>query len=156
MAFDGQSYLSIKHYADITFDAGSDYTVSAWVYLGDAVGSGWRGIVTKSRDKSPWYGLWLDGGGNYVFGGSGENLSGGQIQKGWHHICGVQTGNESRVIYVDGRLAGKGRALTANGGGDLWIGGAKSVKEFFTGALGEVRIYRRALSHPEVAHLAKN
>jgi hypothetical protein len=46
--------------------------------------------------------------------------------------------------------------LKANGPGDVWIGGAKSVKEFFQGALGEIRIFKRALSHSEVAFLALN
>ena len=44
--------------------------------------------------------------------------------------------------------------MNANGSGDIWIGGAKSVKEFLRGAVGEIRIYKCALTHPEVAFLA--
>ncbi len=156
LTFEEERHLVIKHNRDISFSAADSYTVSAWVYLGKSKGSGWRGIVTKSRDRSPWYGLWIDSGGRWVFGGSGENLAGGAVSNGWHHVCGVQEGSVGRRIYVDGILKSQGRALKANGPGDVWIGGAKSVKEFFQGALGEIRIFKRALSHPEVAFLALN
>ena len=69
-------------------------------------------------------------------------------------MCGVQEGRIGRRIYVDGILKNQGKVMNANGSGDIWIGGAKSVKEFFRGAVGEIRIYKRALTHPEVAFLA--
>ena len=153
-AFEGDRHLVIKHNPDISYMAGDSYTASAWVYLARSKGSGWRGIITKSRDRSPWYGLWIDGGGRWVFGGNGENLTGGTATSGWHHVCGVQEGRIGRRIYVDGILKNQGKVMNANGSGDIWIGGAKSVKEFFRGAVGEIRIYKRALTHPEVAFLA--
>lgn len=154
VAFEGDRHLVINHNPDISFKADDAYTVSAWVYLGKSTGSGWRGIVTKSRDKSPWYGLWMDGGDHWVFGGSGGNESGGSNSPGWHHVCGVQEAKVGRRIYVDGVLKSQGKVLDASGAGDVWIGGAKSVNEFFLGAVGEIRIYKRALTHPEVAYLA--
>jgi hypothetical protein len=154
VAFEGGRHLIINHNPDISFKADDGYTISAWVYLGKSKGSGWRGIITKSRDKAPWYGLWLDGGNHWVFGGTGGNESGGVISTGWHHLCGVQEAKVGRRIYVDGILKSQGKVLDASGAGDVWIGGAKSVDEFFLGAVGEIKIYKRALTHPEVAFLA--
>jgi hypothetical protein len=45
------------------------FTISAWVHLKEVPQDGWKGVVTKSRDAKPWYGLWIDGEGRWVFGG---------------------------------------------------------------------------------------
>jgi hypothetical protein len=57
---------------------------------------------------------------------------------------------------VNGALCATGAADDGSGAGDLWIGGAKSTREFLEGTVGEVRIYRRALDASEVANLALN
>lgn len=111
--------------------------------------------MTKSRDAKPWYGLWIEGEGRWVFGG-GRNLTGSAAVTGWQHVCAVQEGGSSRKLYLNGGLSASGAADDGSGTGDLWIGGAKSTREFLNGSIGEVRIYRRALDASEVAHLAQN
>ena len=115
---------------------------------------GWKGIVTKSRDQKPWYGLWLEGEGRWVFGG-GKNLMGSQAVGGWQHVCAVQDGG-GRKLYLNGGLSASGAADDGSGPGDLWIGGAKTTREFAECSVNEVRIYRRALDASEVANLASN
>jgi len=75
---------------------------------------------------------------------------------GWQHVCAVQDGAGARKLYVNGALTATGTADEASGAGDLWIGGAKGVKENLDAVVGEIRIYRRALDAAEVAHLAQN
>ncbi|HVR84589.1 MAG TPA: LamG-like jellyroll fold domain-containing protein, partial [Planctomycetota bacterium] len=70
--------------------------------------------------------------------------------------CAVQEGGGARKIYLNGALAGTGAADDGTGTGDLWLGGAKSTQETLDGAIGEVRIYRRALTDGEVVYLARN
>lgn len=156
VAFDGkEECLAIPHSPDLSFTAQDSFTISAWVHLREVPQDGWRGVVTKSRDARPWYGLWIEGEGRWVFGGS-RNLTGGSAHTGWQHVCGVQEGGSSRKLYLDGALWATGSVDDGSGSGDLWIGGAKSTHEFLNGTVGEVRIYRRALDASEVLYLAQN
>ncbi|HVE41358.1 MAG TPA: LamG domain-containing protein, partial [Planctomycetota bacterium] len=75
---------------------------------------------------------------------------------GWQHVCAVQEGGASRKLYVNGGLCASGTAEDGSGTGDLWLGGAKSTREYLNGQIGEVRIYRRALDASEVVYLAGN
>jgi putative membrane-bound dehydrogenase-like protein len=154
LRFDGKDdHLVIDDCPELRFSADDDFSVSTWVYR-EAAQKGWRGIITKSRDSRPWYGIWIDPSGRWIFGGSAANRAGPRATNGWRHICVVQSQDVGRRIYVDGALVEAGEVADARGDGDLWIAGAKSTKEFFAGGIGEVRIYRRALGHPEVARLA--
>ncbi len=154
--FNGRSeYLRIPHASETSFKASDSFTLSAWVHVGQPPEGGWRGVITKSRDAAPWYGLWLDSDGRWVLGGP-QNLQGPAWIEGWQHVCAVQEGGRERRLYVNGHRAAKGEAVDGQGSGDLWLGGAAGVKEFFGGSLGEVRLYRRALDPGEVSHLAAN
>jgi putative membrane-bound dehydrogenase-like protein len=153
--FDGiDDHLVVKHEPEISFTAGDDYSLSAWVYLDAPPERRWITILAKSRDQAPWYGLWTDDTGQWAFGSSAGNIQGGPALAGWHHLCGVQADGK-RIFYVDGRRVADGNAVDVNGSGDFWIGGAATVEEYWRGELGEIRLYRRALSHPEVANLAE-
>lgn len=155
LTFDGKDdHFVIPHDKRLSFSATDEFTIAVWVY-GSAEQSGWRGLVTKSRDVKPWYGLWLDPGSHWTFGAAGLNISGPVMrQSGWQHVCVAQNA-KSRQVFVDGALTATGRTMDGDGKGDLWIGGASGVSENFNGAIAEVRIYNRSLSHPEVAHLAR-
>jgi putative membrane-bound dehydrogenase-like protein len=156
LKFDGhEDHLSFPHASDLSFTSLDNFTISAWVHLKEVPQDGWRGVVTKSRDAKPWYGLWIEGNGRWVFGGTRNNLMGSTAVTGWQHICAVQDGG-ARRLYVNGGLCASGAAEDGSGAGELWIGGAKSTREFLDGTIGEVRIYRRALEASEVAHLALN
>jgi len=154
MQFDGhEDHYVVPHSAEISFKPKDNFTLSAWVHLKEVPQDGWTGVVTKSRDSNPWYGLWIEGG-RWVFGG-GRNVKGSGALTGWQHVCAVQESG-ARKLYVNGGLCATGSAEDGSGTGDLWIGGAKSTREFLAGTVGEVRIYRRALDASEVAYLAQN
>jgi putative membrane-bound dehydrogenase-like protein len=154
--FDGKSdWLRAPHGAELSFRASDGFTVSAWVHFSTVPEGGWRGVVTKSRESGPWYGLWVDSEGRWVFGGP-ANLAGPGALEGWQHVCAVQEAGKGRKLYVNGHLTASGAAQDGHGSGDLWIGGAATTREFFGGSLGEIRVYRRALDAAEVSWLAAN
>jgi putative membrane-bound dehydrogenase-like protein len=153
--FDGhEDHLVYPHTSELSFTSKDSFTISAWVHLKEVPQDGWKGVVTKSRDAKPWYGLWIEAEGRWVFGG-GRNLTGSGAVTGWQHVCAVQDGGK-RLLYVNGGLCATGQADDGSGTGDLWIGGAKSTREFLNATIGDVRIYRRGLDASEVAHLAQN
>ncbi len=154
--FDGvDDHLVVPHRSDLSFGSGDPFTLVAWVHL-DGANGGWTGLVNKSRDRKPWYGLWIDPEGRWVMGGTEANVAGSKATPGWHHLCMTQDKSE-RFLFVDGYLdAYSPSTVAADGTGDLWIGGAASVEEFFGGGINEVRIYRRALSAAEVSHLSEH
>ena len=155
LPFDGhEDHLVFPHAADLSFKSSDSFTISAWVHLKEVPQDGWKGVVTKSRDAKPWYGLWIEGEGRWCFGG-GRNLTGAGAVTGWQHVCAVQDAGK-RKLYLNGALCGTGAADDGSGAGDLWIGGAKSTREFLDGVIGDVRIYRRGLDASEVACLAQN
>jgi putative membrane-bound dehydrogenase-like protein len=147
--------IEIENTADYVFKLSDSFTLSAWVHLGEVPHDGWKGLLTHSRDAKPWYGIWVEGEGKWCFGGS-KNLVGSAAVTGWQHVCAVQEGGASRKLYVNGALTASGAADDGSGTGDLWIGGAKGVKENLDGVVGEIRIYRRALEPGEVVYLAQN
>ena len=118
-----------------------------------SVDQGWSGIVNKSRDVPPWYGLWVSSSNRWIYGG--RNLPGGAAMLGWHHVVVLQDAAAGeRRIYVDGALTNVGVSRASDGPGDLLIGGAGGVTEFFHGMIDEVRIYDRVLPDSEIAVLA--
>jgi len=147
--------IEIENTSDYVFKLSDSFTLSVWVHLSEVPHDGWKGALTHSRDAKPWYGIWVEGDGHWCFGGP-KNILGAAAATGWQHVCAVQEGGGARKLYVNGALTGTGAADDGTGTGDLWIGGAKSTKENLDGAIGEVRIYRRALDASEVAHLAQN
>jgi putative membrane-bound dehydrogenase-like protein len=147
--------IEIPNTNDFVFKLSDSFTLSIWVHISEVPHDGWKGVLTHSRDAKPWYGLWIEGEGKWCFGGP-KNITGGSAVTGWQHVCAVQEGGALRKIYVNGALTGTGAADEGTGTGDLWLGGAKSVKETLEGILGEVRIYRRALDASEVLYLTQN
>ncbi|MDP2895974.1 MAG: LamG-like jellyroll fold domain-containing protein, partial [bacterium] len=152
LSFDGiDDHVEIPHSDDLTFTASDSYTVTTWVNV-TALPGHWAGIVDKSRDISPHYGLWIDASNQWVAGD--VNIIGSTVTLGWHHLALVQDGSaNTRTVYVDGTVDITGSAITANGAGDLWFGGAKSVTEYLEGVIDDVRIYNRALSAEDVLEL---
>ncbi|MFT5522074.1 MAG: putative membrane-bound dehydrogenase-like protein [Pirellulaceae bacterium] len=157
LKFDGKNdHFVVPHESDLSFDSTKNFSIATWVHIGSH-DHRWIGIVTKSRDKEPWYGVWLDPSHHWTFGATNGNFSGPHGEKGWHHICVVQEGKMAkRFLYVDGYLTASQRSYDGSGTGDLWIGGATGVEEFFDGGLSEIRLYRRPLSHAEVVNLSEN
>lgn len=155
--FDGSSnYINIPTSSNITFSSGSSYSLSAWFYISSLPGT-WTGIITKSRDLTPWYGLWISSGNQYDWATPGNggiiNLLGSVAKTGWHNLCGVyNTSSNLSTLYVDG-ISNTSTSITsyaAAGSGDLAIGWAKGTGEYLNGSVSNVCMYNRALSDTEV------
>ncbi len=153
--FDGSGdKVVVSHDSGIAFGVDGSYTLAAWVHLSTLPGQ-WTGIVTKSRDSAPWFGLWLDSANHWIAGAYGSNLVGPVATLGWHHIAVVQDGSAgTRTLYVDGTSVQTGIAKAATGTGDLVIGGATGVSEDFTGIIDQVKLYSIALNSTEIDALA--
>ena len=154
LQFDGvDDTVRVAHSPELAFTASNSYTIAAWVKPSSLRGQ-WSGIVTKSRDARPWYGLWISQGNKWIYGGG--NLPGGEAATGWHHLAAVQDAEAGqRRIYVDGILENIGTSRDSSGPGDLLFGSADSVNEFFAGTIDEVRIYDRALTDSQIFVLLK-
>ncbi len=151
LSFNGvDNWVSVPHDAGLAFGAGDAFTLSAWVNPAASQG-GWSGVVTKSRDQSPWYGLWISSWNAWTFGGPSA-LYGSGISSGWHHLALVQASG-SRSLYLNGVEIASGAAREGTGSGELWFGGAAGISEFFDGVLDEVRLYGRGFSAAEVVAL---
>jgi len=134
----------------LLFGAKDPFTLAAWVHVEKPGKGSWRGVVTKSRDEAPWYGIWIDPSGAWVFGGP-ASLKGPAAEAGWQHVAAVQDASGNRRLHVNGKAVASGKAQAGDGPGAFWLGGAGGVDEFFPGAIGEVRLYRRALDDAEIA-----
>ena len=141
--------VEVPHADSIVFVSSDSYTLSIWVNVLTLPGH-WSGVVNKSRDAGPWYGIWVNGSNSWVAGDS--NITGSAVQAGgWYHVVLVQDGAaNTRNLYVDGNVDTTGTAIDVTGGGDLWMGGAKSVSEFINARIDDVTLYGRALSEDDV------
>ena len=85
------------------------------------------------------------------------NIIGSAVKpKVWYHLVLVQDGTANkRIVYVNGKVDFQGTAIDVNGGGDLWMGGAKSVNEFLHGRIDDVFLYNRPLAEKEVPEVGK-
>jgi serine/threonine protein kinase len=153
LEFGQDSSVVIPSASSLMFKLSDSFTVAAWVQS-PFVPEDYRGLVTKSRDVKPHYGLWIVKG-KWSFGGTMGNIEGVPVTPGWHHLAGVQNARSNqRFLYVDGVQVGTGILQDADGPGVLRIGGATDMNEYFTGMIDDVRIYRRALTPAELIVLA--
>lgn len=143
----------VPHAADIIFTNTDSYTLSLWVNVLTAPGH-WAGIVNKSRDISPHYGIWINGSNRWVAGGT--NIIGSPIETNrWMHLALVQDAStSSRLLYLNGELDIQGGAINSTGSGELWMGGAKSVTEYLHGLIDDVAIYGRPLTQEDTKALS--
>ena len=137
----------------LRFTASQSFSLTVWAYV-PSLPNRWTAIVDKSRNTGSWYGIWINPSNQWVAGGL-TNLTGTSVTVGWHQLSLVQNASaNTRVLYVDGVQVVSGAAQTGNGTGDLWIGGAQSVSEYFNGTIDDVRVYDIALSAAQVQSLA--
>ncbi len=153
LSFNGVNQsVSIPDTSDLEFSRTQSFTESVWVNL-SSLPTYWTGIVTKSRDAYPWYGIWINPQDQWVFGGPNNIISTATATAGvWHLVTAVQDGAAgTRTLYVDGVIVASGTAQDASGSGNMVIGGASGVTEYLAGAVDDVRIYNVALSADQVA-----
>lgn len=158
LSFDGvDDYVRVNHSSDLAYTNTQSFSLAAWVYVSTLPGK-WSGIVTKGRETTTWYGLWIDPSNRWTFGGKDNgtacNVFGNTVATGWRHLVAVQNGAANqRLLFVDGVQQGSGYAANGNSTSEFWIGGAKTVSEYLNGKVDEVRFYNYALSASEVQNL---
>jgi outer membrane protein assembly factor BamB len=144
------------------FASTDSYTLAAWVNATNLTSANYQGVVTFSRDVSPYYGLWISPGN----GGSPRwtnanpvtNSTGAVVTAGWHHVVLVQNGaTNHQYVYVDGvdTTNGSFGAQNGNGSGHIYFGWDSVANEYFTGDIDDVRLYNRALTGAEISTLAQ-
>ncbi|MFN7999129.1 MAG: LamG domain-containing protein [Bryobacteraceae bacterium] len=165
LLFEGDGYASAA-FPGRQFPAGdSPYTVSAWVKCSqlprNPVAFFHFGIPTWSTPRSNAL-LRIAQNGVLVFeiGFGYEAIEGhtNLVDNRWHHVVASYQGSDTRRVatYADGEAEGRG---ILNGPAHLpkapqWTVGVNLGGSFpFTGLLSDVRLYRGALTHPEIAAL---
>ena len=164
LTFNGSSsYAAVANFTVYEFTAADDYTLSAWVKVTNLTSSSYQGVVTFSRDVSPWWGLWITPGNTgsprWMSGSPSQAATGSVVTAGWHHVVIRQQGSGSgntQKIYVDGTdtTTSSFTAQDGSGGGTISFGRSALPGEYFTGSLDDVRVYDRALSTTEISTLA--
>jgi hypothetical protein len=166
LAFDGKGYLNGTGPGNHFPKGNTPFTILAWLesnrvpatsgtifHFGTA---GWNPprsnmVCRLSPLGTPIFGF----GYGYQLAEGHTNLADGR----WHHVAAAYTGGETRrlQLYADGEAeAAVVSAEPANlGAGSPWTVGVDQAgtSSPFEGLLSDMRLYRRALSHPEIAAL---
>ena len=161
----GLSFDGVNDYVDLgndeSFDISEQISLSAWVNTNDSGNSEDNPYVVKGDHT---YGVKHYASNQiqfFIYDGSWYTANVGvddSFNGEWHHVAGTYDGMELKV-YVDGALS----ATTAHAGSieiqthNLNI--ARNSEEddrFYDGVIDEVKIYNRALSHPEIRFLLSN
>ena len=140
-----------------SLDLREQASLAIWIRPEEAVRGGESGIAGK---PFACYGFTMSGSRAYSYISAGGNNVSALVRFGvWNHIASTYDGKRFSV-YVNGKLV-KFRPLNAkiNSGGKFWI--ARSDGELkwthdahFHGRIAEMRVYNRALTSEEVAHIA--
>lgn len=155
------NFIRISATPDV-FRFGPDdaWSIAGWLKMSE-LGGGWQGVVTKSRDRDHWLGMWISSNGDWHSGGGAGINIGTVLPNRWYHWVLVQEPQknaESKIrLYVDGKLHQTADGYRQRcGAGDLLLGKAKTPdgEEVFNGLIDDVRIYNRALTESEVLKLA--
>jgi hypothetical protein len=135
------------------FSRYDNFTISAWVNLSDEFfNNQWNGVITKGRETSQWYGLWISPDKKWVFGSQNGNIVGSSVTPGWHYIYLVQSGYyQTRYLYVDSVFQASGPSADALTNANLIFGDSRSpynggYYELYAGWLDEVSIYNYAFT----------
>ena len=149
MVFDGvNDYVNIGQPPSLS-NIGSNFSIQCYVKW-NGVGNSWQGIVTKGRNTSNWYGLWVNNS-QFAFGVLGGNFFSNTISANtWYYAC-ITNGNLGRRIYINGlQSASNPTQINFDPVADLVVGFAQNTAEWFNGNISQVSIYNRALSQQEV------
>ncbi|MCK4294937.1 MAG: discoidin domain-containing protein [Planctomycetes bacterium] len=159
LQFDGEDYVEVPHDETLTVD--TEVTVMAWINAKRHTGPGgaeWQGILAKG-DSTRSYSLYTTGGGvlHFSTAGVGTTSTTTVTLNEWVHVVAMVV-NGGHRYYINGELAGEGGGgIVLPGAADtdsVRIGMTNEGGNGFLGMIDEVRIYRAALSAPQVAGLA--
>jgi hypothetical protein len=142
-------FVSVPDNAALRFTLAQSFTLSLWAKPA-VLPNKWVGLVTKSRDTSNWYGIWINPDNNIVFGGGGSNFIGPAATTNWQHIVIVKN-STTRYIYINGALSATTTATqTTDGSAAMYIGKGTS-DECFNGNISNVSVHSKELSADEIA-----
>jgi len=151
--FAGDEYVEVLNSDDFKWNQDNSYSVSFWVFV-NKLKSDWTGLVTKSRDESPWSGLWISQQNKWHSASSIQNSSMTVQEKIWYHVAIVQDVNEGKhKLYINSEKTDEGSLVSATGNGNIWIGGAATTTEYLNGMIDELKIYSIALSSIQIDDL---
>ena len=74
----------------------------------------------------------------------------------WHHVVGVWAANDLRQLYVDGTLRGTSTFSLSTLFQVAFFGSRSNSSLFFPGSFGEIAVYRRQVTAPEVMDLYRS
>jgi hypothetical protein len=160
LAFDGiDDEVAIANAPDLNFFDGQQMTMAVWVFAdpfdqqNDAFNIVGKRVGCEEMQyqfaQAPGVGLHFNGGGGIV------PTGGDLVIGGWTHVAATYDGAGTLSTYVNGAPGGMllPYSLGAANGADLMLGVAGTCSHF-RGRLDEFRLYRRALSPPEIGGLA--
>lgn len=147
--------FSIPHNSAFNFGTGS-FTLEAWFKTST---SGWMAVFAK-RAGEGWYTYYISNTNVLTL-----EIAAGKTAKGttvvqdgaWHHGVLVRDGTTG-IVYLDGSddTASTGNlGYSVSNSTNLVIGNYAGTEDY-TGVIGEIRIYSRALSAAEVTHNYKS
>lgn len=157
----GENFIRVAADPDVfRFGPGDAWSMAGWIKV-TGPGSGWQGVVTKSRDQGHWLGMWISKDGEWHTGG-GAGINIGTVSPNqWYHWALVhepRNGARAEIrLYVNGKLLQTAEGYPQRcGPGDLLLGNARTPEsdEVYNGLLDEIRIYDRVLGEAEIRELA--
>jgi len=166
---DGDDNIDCGNLSQLNFGDGASFSLTGWVNSAD-LGT-YRTIISKGTGdgfQACWF-IRFNNTGNFNI----QIADGAQYRivyttaanfddAAWHHLAVIKDGDTAIYIYVDGSAeatTGSGDALNTvdsmSNAGSVFIGKLNSVGDNFTytGTIGELIVYNRALSSAEVAHI---
>ncbi|MBI4139531.1 LamG domain-containing protein [Candidatus Woesearchaeota archaeon] len=161
--FDGNDYAHINNTPDIRMGVQKSFSVSAWFKTRKNVD--YASILVKSPREgdniNTTYTLRYSTSSTFIFGiGDGTNYQHLRTStpslNEWHQAVGVYDGKEI-ILYIDGDVANRTATIITPKDNDapLFIGsygraGIGQSDYLYNGSIGEVKIYKRALTSEEV------
>ena len=141
------AYLTIKNCAGLNFKKTESFKIEITFQASEQTvtdaGSGkWPCLLQKGGAKNGWWGIWVNGGKQYVWGGLNTTIGGASknnppfaaCDTAEHTVLVIQDGKAGKLyLYVDGNLAIEADAMDYSSDLDLWIGGnvGNKVHQFY-------------------------
>lgn len=160
-AFNGTSGGLLDNFTTQTF-LSTSFSIGGWFKITSlATGGLLIGRMNSAGFHHNYY--LVQDSGLYKFGfwsGSYNEISGGSIDTGWHHIVATwNTADTKQRLYIDGAPITTGSSLgaqTLNDAGSLNVGRDTAGGVSTTGTFDEVFMFSRALSDAEVLDIYTN
>jgi hypothetical protein len=163
----GSRYVSRSDDSDFDVSATDDYSISMWFKSDSASNpAATEYIINKASATAPGYAIYANTSGQICFAIDDDATWSPDIAScttndyydgNWHHVVGMRdyTTNDKTYIYIDGQIMDSdsdSTTATLANGQSLYIGDRDGTDngDEFTGDIDEVKIYRSALTYPQI------